>query len=88
MKKVLIIGGGFAGCCAAHHLKDKGFDITMVEKESVLGGGCRTFEYAGHPFTYGPRHFITKDEELYRYMDEIVPLRRIDKEHKKPDLFS
>ena len=61
-KKLLIIGGGFAGCCAAHMLQDKNFDIHIIENSNLLGGGVRTFWYGGHPYTFGPRHFLTENE--------------------------
>ncbi len=81
MKKVLVIGGGFGGCCPAHLLEDKGFEVTLIEKAPFLGGGCKTFWHGGHPFTYGPRHFLTQDESLFNYINEIIPMRRIDTEH-------
>ena len=75
-KKVLIIGGGPAGCSAAHQLYDLGgWDITIVEAGSKLGGGVRTNYYGGHPFTFGPRHFLTQNEKVYEYLNNIVPLR-------------
>ena len=38
-KKVVIIGGGFAGLSVAHILcQYKDFDITIIEKEIELGG--------------------------------------------------
>ncbi|HBK22540.1 MAG TPA: UDP-galactopyranose mutase [Planktothrix sp. UBA10369] len=77
MVKVLVIGGGFAGCCATHLLSDMGYSVTLVEKGSLLGGGCRTFFYGGHPYTYGPRHFLTKDEKLFDFLNKYVPMRRI-----------
>ena len=67
MKKVLIIGGGPAGCAIAHQISMlKGYEILVVEKSAVLGGGCKTLTMGGHPYTFGPRHFITdkKDAEL------------------------
>ncbi|MDP6427063.1 MAG: FAD-dependent oxidoreductase [Rhodospirillales bacterium] len=77
MKKVLIIGGGFAGCAAAHQLSlIGGWDITLVEKASYLGGGVKTHWHGGHPFTYGPRHFLTPDERLFNYLNDLVPMRR------------
>lgn len=81
MKKVLIIGGGMAGCIAAHLLENKGYDITLIEKDAFLGGGCRTFFYGGHPYTYGPRHFLTPDESIFEFFNSFVPMRRIDQEH-------
>ncbi len=77
MKKVLIIGGGFAGCSAAHILhKNKNLKITLVEKNSFLGAGVRTFFYGGHPYTFGPRHFLTQNKEVFEYLNKIVPMRK------------
>lgn len=78
MLKVLVIGGGFAGCCASHLLtKHTNWDVTLIEQESFLGGGCKTHYYGGHPFTYGPRHFLTPDEKLFEFLNQFVPLRKI-----------
>jgi UDP-galactopyranose mutase len=76
MKKVLIIGGGFTGCTMANMLKDK-FDITLIEKEKYLGGGCRTFFYKGHPYTYGPRHLNVqkKNQDVWEYLNKYMDLR-------------
>lgn len=81
MKTALVIGGGITGCCAAHLIKQKNFQVTLVEKQEILGGGVRTFTYGGHPFTYGPRHFITKKEKLFNFLNDLIPLRRIQ-EHE------
>jgi len=76
IKKVLIIGGGFAGCTTAHELsKLDNLDVTLVEQSSYLGAGVRTFFYGGHPYTFGPRHFLTRNKEVYDYLNKIVPLR-------------
>lgn len=77
MKTALIIGGGFAGCAAAHQLALQGsWDVTLVEAGSQLGAGVRTQWMGGHPYTYGPRHFLTKNESLFSFMDKYVPMRR------------
>lgn len=82
MKSALIIGGGFAGCASAHQLRLLGgWDITLVEAASFLGAGVRTFWYGGHPYTFGPRHFLTQNEKVYQYLNAIVPLRSC-KEHE------
>ena len=76
MKKALIIGGGFAGCSAAHMLAvSDSWDIDLVEKNSFLGAGVRTFWKGGHPFTFGPRHFLTQNEDIYHYLKRYCPLR-------------
>jgi UDP-galactopyranose mutase len=76
-KKVLIIGGGPAGCIAAHFLANKGFkDITVVEKTNRLGGTCLTYYYGRHPYNFGPRHFLTKHPHVWNYMYKYCPLKR------------
>src|SRR5262252_9618114 len=57
LKRALIIGGGAAGCSAAHQLTLMGgWDVLLVEAAPVLGAGVRTSWYGGHPYTFGPRH--------------------------------
>ncbi|MDA8231397.1 MAG: FAD-dependent oxidoreductase [Magnetospirillum sp.] len=77
MKKALIIGGGFAGCSTAHMLAlEGGWDVTLVEAGPFLGGGCKTLYWGGHPYTFGPRHFLTRNEAAFAYLDKYCPLRR------------
>ncbi len=77
MKKALVIGGGFAGCAAAHQLALMGgWDVTLVERAPFLGAGVRTSYYGGHPHTFGPRHFLTPWEHIYQFLNTYVPLRR------------
>lgn len=76
-KSVLIIGGGMAGCAAADLMTQMGgWDITLVERAPFLGAGVRTFFHGGHPYTFGPRHFLTQNEKVYHYLNKHVPLRR------------
>jgi UDP-galactopyranose mutase len=77
MKKALIIGGGFAGCASAHVLGLKGgWDVTLIEKGPHLGAGVKTQWYGGHPYTFGPRHFLTQDEKAFEFLNNYCPLRR------------
>ena len=77
MKTALIIGGGFAGCASSHVLAlQGGWDVTLVEKASFLGAGNRTQWYGGHPYTFGPRHFLTQNEEVFEFLNKYCPLRR------------
>ena len=79
MKKALIIGAGFSGCTPALLLKEKGWSVTVVEKEGFIGGGVRTFFHGGHPYTYGPRHFLSPFKEAYEFLNHYVPMRHIKK---------
>jgi UDP-galactopyranose mutase len=76
MKKALIIGGGVAGCAAAHQLKMLNeWDVLLIEASDILGAGVRTSWFGGHPYTFGPRHFLTQNHAVYEYMNSICPLR-------------
>lgn len=78
MKKALIIGGGFAGCASAHQFQFlKDWDVTLVEKGPNLGAGVRTMHHGGHPYTFGPRHFLTDNREVYDFLDKYCPLRKL-----------
>ncbi|MBV8170183.1 MAG: NAD(P)-binding protein [Alphaproteobacteria bacterium] len=76
MKQALVIGAGAAGCAAAHQLTlAGGWDVLIVEAAPFTGAGVRTFWYGGHPYTFGPRHFLTRNRAVYDYMHAICPLR-------------
>ncbi|MFH1191365.1 MAG: FAD-dependent oxidoreductase [Candidatus Omnitrophota bacterium] len=54
-KRIIVLGAGLAGLSAAWHLQKKGIDCQVFEKESEVGGLCRskkidgfTFDYSGH----------------------------------------
>lgn len=42
-KRVVIIGGGFAGLACGHELKSRGYDVTIVEARSRFGGRVLSF---------------------------------------------
>jgi protoporphyrinogen oxidase len=48
MKKIVIIGGGLAGVSAGHHLAEH--DPVLFERESAIGGLCRSFTQDGFTF--------------------------------------
>lgn len=49
--------------------------MTLVERATQLGGGVQTMFYGGHPYTFGPRHFLTPWEDIYEYLNGIIPMR-------------
>ena len=53
MKHVLICGGGAVGLCSALFLRERGFDVTVVERDGASGDGC-SFGNAG---MIVPSHF-------------------------------
>ncbi len=61
MKKVIVIGSGFAGLSAATHLAHKGFDVTLIEKNSMPGGRAQQFKSNGFVFDMGPSWYWMPD---------------------------
>jgi len=53
-KRILVLGGGVAGASMAYFLGEKGYDVTVVEQNSRVGGLARTCHYSGHPYEFGP----------------------------------
>jgi UDP-galactopyranose mutase len=53
-KKILVLGGGVAGSSIAYYLGEKGYDVTVIEKNDRMGGLARTCYYSGHPYEFGP----------------------------------
>ncbi len=52
--RVAIIGAGPAGLSTALALKEAGVsDVTVFEREAVVGGKCRSFRHAGHTYDLG-----------------------------------
>jgi phytoene desaturase len=60
-KKIIVIGAGFAGIAAATCLAQKGYDVTVLEKNSTPGGRCRKFEADGFVFDMGPSWYWMPD---------------------------
>ena len=53
-KKVIIIGSGLGGLASSLRLKAKGYEVTLVEKHSDLGGRARVFKKGDFTYDGGP----------------------------------
>lgn len=61
MKKIAVIGAGFAGLSAASTLAKEGYDVTVLEKNNSAGGRARKFESQGFTFDMGPSWYWMPD---------------------------
>ncbi len=73
-KKVIVIGAGFAGLSAACYLAAEGYDVTILEKNSVPGGRARQFEAEGFVFDMGPSWYWMPDvfEQFFAHFGKKV----------------
>jgi len=54
VKTIGVIGSGFSGLAAAATLAKAGYNVTVIEKNTSLGGRARKFEVDGFTFDMGP----------------------------------
>lgn len=61
MKKVIIIGAGIGGLCTAVRLLNKGYDVTILEKENMIGGKVNRIETNQFKFDLTASILMTPD---------------------------
>lgn len=87
-KKIIVIGAGFAGLSAATSLAQKGYDVTILEKNSVAGGRARKFETQGYSFDMGPSWYWMPDvfdqyfARFGKKVSDYYELMRLDPAYK------
>ncbi|MCK0132306.1 phytoene desaturase family protein [Flavobacteriaceae bacterium F08102] len=60
-KKVCIIGSGFSSLSASCYLAKAGYEVTVIEKNSALGGRARQFKRDGFVYDMGPSFYWMPD---------------------------
>jgi protoporphyrinogen oxidase len=70
-KKIVIIGGGLAGVSAGYHLAEQA--PLLVEKESVIGGLCRSFTQDGFTFDCTGHLIHLKNQYTKDLVASILP---------------
>jgi len=60
-KRAHIIGAGFSGLASAISMAEKGYDVTILEKNATIGGRARKFEDKGFVFDMGPSWYWMPD---------------------------
>lgn len=70
-KKVVIVGGGLAGLSAGYHLLEH--DPVVFEKESAIGGLCRSFTQDGFTFDCTGHLIHLKNQYTKDLVAQILP---------------
>ena len=75
---IVIIGAGLTGLSTAYHLEKKGFsDFSIFEKESAIGGLCRSVEQDGFTFDYTGHLLHTSDTYFRKLIEELVGIENL-----------
>ena len=91
MSTVYVLGGGVAGLSAAHELAQRGYSVTIFEKNPICGGKARSMCYPGtgtggrldlpgeHGFRFFPGFYFHLSDTLGRiWFDQANNIRVID----------
>ena len=83
--RVLIIGAGMSGLCAAVRLRQAGVAFTLLEKNSTVGGTWYENRYPGcgvdtpnhfYSYSFAPHHdwsmLFAKRQELWEYFERVA----------------
>ncbi len=87
-KKATILGAGISGLSAGAFLAKSGWDVTIVEKNSTIGGRARQFQHEGFVFDMGPSWYWMPDvfEQFYQKFgyttSDFYELKRLDPSYR------
>lgn len=73
-ERVAVVGSGIGGLAVACLLGKRGYDVTVFEKNGVLGGVCNTFASDGFTFDMGPSWYLMPDvfQNFFSLVEEDV----------------
>jgi protoporphyrinogen oxidase len=76
--RVVVCGAGPAGLTAAYLLAQKGYAVTVLEADSIVGGISRTARYKDYRFDIGGHRFFTKIPAVQSLWAELLGDELID----------
>ena len=80
--KVVVIGGGIAGCSTAYHLADNGWDTVLIERDVLTSG--TTWHAAGMITQLGTSPQITKiRKNSVKFYNNLKNLTGLDTSFKQ-----
>jgi phytoene desaturase len=88
-KKAIVIGAGFSGLSTAAYLAKDGFQVTVLEKNSIVGGRARNFKTEeGFLFDMGPSWYwlpnVFEDffSDFGHRVSDFYELKRLDPSYR------
>lgn len=70
--KVIILGAGLTGLSTCYELEKKKADYLVLEKETKVGGLCRSENLKGFVFDYSGHFFHFSDSEIEKFVKKIL----------------
>jgi phytoene desaturase len=83
-KKIIIVGAGIGGLAQACLLGKEGYDITIIEKNSSIGGRARVLKKDGFVFDMGPSWYLMPEvfenfySEFKKKPSDFFKLKKLD----------
>ncbi len=74
--KAVVVGAGFGGIAAALRLRARGYAVTLVDKQTQLGGRAAVYKRNGYVFDAGPT--VVTAHFLFDELFELFGKRRED----------
>ncbi len=87
-KNVVIIGSGFSSLSASCYLAKSGYNVTIFEKNSTVGGRARQLKKEGFTFDIGPSWYWMPDvfesffKDFNRSVIDFYTLEKLDPAYK------
>lgn len=74
MKKILVVGAGFAGSTVARVLADAGYLVDIIDTRSHIGGNAYDYtnENGIRVHAYGPHIFHTSNKEVVDFLSQFT----------------
>ena len=70
--KIVVIGAGPAGMAAAWRLSELGYHVTVLERDSAVGGMGKTIAVGKYAVDYGPHTFHIRETDESRAIHEAI----------------
>ncbi len=89
MAKIVIIGAGLTGLSAAYHLEKKGFTrYKIFEKESVVGGLCRSTQQDGFTFDFTGHLLHISDPYFRSFIEKTIGINNLHSITRRSFIYS
>lgn len=71
--KAIVIGAGFSGAACARKLAENGFEVTVIEKNTHIGGNAYDeYQCGAYVHRYGPHIFHTEKQKVFEFLSRFT----------------